>query len=96
MNYIVTVAVKARRELAEASNWYDGKQLHLGEQFEEAIFKKIYLIQANPLQYPMKDGLREAVSDDFPFIIIYKVVEKGNKIIIVSVFHMSRHPKNKR
>jgi plasmid stabilization system protein ParE len=95
MSYTTDFFLKARRELIEASKWYDEKQPGLGEQFEQEVFKKIDQIQLNPLQYQLKKRFREARTDVFPYLLVYKIVENRNLIVIISVFHTSRHPKNK-
>jgi plasmid stabilization system protein ParE len=67
----------------------------LGDRFEEDVFSKISLIAANPLHYPSKKKAREAVTDNFPFLIVYRINEKQKLIMIISIFHTSRHPKKK-
>ncbi|RZA01500.1 MAG: type II toxin-antitoxin system RelE/ParE family toxin [Sphingobacteriaceae bacterium] len=93
MKYIIDVSVRARQELLEASKWYDEQQSSLGEQFEEEVLKKFNLIQANPLHYPIKKRFHEALIIAFPFVVVYKIIKY--RIVIVSVFHTSRHPKKK-
>jgi plasmid stabilization system protein ParE len=96
MNYAVDLSLKARLELFETRLWYEERQKGLGKRFREDVFRKIDLIQSNPLHYPLKNGLREAETDVFPYLIVYKVVKSKNLILIVSVFHMKRHPKKKK
>jgi len=96
MNYSVDFFVKARLELFEARLWYENQEQGLGKRFKEEVFRKIDLIQNNPLHYPLKNGLHEAITDVFPYIIVYKVIKSRKMIIIVSVFHMKRHPKRKK
>jgi plasmid stabilization system protein ParE len=92
----VDFLVKARLELFEARLWYEEQQPGLGKRFKEDVLDKIALILNNPLHYPSKrNGHREANTDVFPFIIVYKIASKQSKIFIVSVFHTSRHPKGK-
>jgi plasmid stabilization system protein ParE len=95
VNYIVELFPKARLELLEARLWYEEQQQGLGKRFKEEVFRKIDLIQNNPLHYPLKKGLREAQTEVFPYLIVYKVVKSRNMIVIVSIFHTSRHPKKK-
>jgi plasmid stabilization system protein ParE len=95
MSYIVGFFLKANSELAEAVKWYDEKQPGLGEEFEQEVFRKIDLILSNPLHYPQKRKFREAKIDVFPYLLVYKIIERKNMIVIVSVFHTSRHPKRK-
>src|SRR6201995_5756710 len=96
MNYTVELSLKARQELTKASEWYDEKLDGLGEEFELEFFRKTDLIQSNPLHYPLKGRYRETLTERFPYLIVYKIDQKRNIILIVSVFHTSRPPKRKR
>jgi plasmid stabilization system protein ParE len=96
MNYTIEMSPKAEKELYEVWNWYEDEQPGLGERFEKEFFRKIGLIRDNPLHYALKKGMREVRTDSFPYLLIYKISEKKKMIVIVSVFHTSRHPKKKR
>ncbi|HVW16391.1 MAG TPA: type II toxin-antitoxin system RelE/ParE family toxin [Mucilaginibacter sp.] len=91
----VDLSPKARGELSEAWEWYEEQQSGLGLRFENEFFKKAYLIESNPLHYPSKGKYRETKIDDFPYLIVFKVDRHRELILIVSVFHTSRHPKRK-
>ncbi len=54
------------------------------------------LIKENPLHYAIKKGLREAKTDTFPYLLVYKIREKEQVIDVLSVFHTSRNPRRKR
>jgi plasmid stabilization system protein ParE len=95
MIYKLELSLKARQELLDAWIWYEDEQPGLGERFIGEIFLKTELIQANPLQYSVKGKYREAKTDKFPFLLVYKIIKKDNLILIASVFHTSRHPKHK-
>ena len=96
MNYTVDLLFKARQEIFESWVWYEEQEDGLGDRFEDAVFEKIALIAANPLHYPLKKGTYEANTDKFPFLIVYRINKRRKLIMIVSVFHTSRHPKKKR
>ncbi len=84
---------KAQKEILNTWEWYENQQPGLGDHFKQEIYNKINLIVKNPLHYPLKGKYREAYIEVFPFLV-YKVMK--NEVIILSVFHTSRHPKNKR
>jgi plasmid stabilization system protein ParE len=96
MIYTVDLLFKARQEIFEGWKWYEEQQAGLGDWFEEEVFRKIALIAANPLHYPVKKGTHEVTTDTFPYLIVYRVNKNLNLIMIVSVFHTSRDPKKKR
>ena len=95
MSHSFETLSKARQEILEAWEWYEDKQVGLGDEFAAEVEKKITFILNNPLQYPAKGKYREAQTDIFPFLIIYKLNKPQDMIQIVSVFHTSRHPKKK-
>jgi plasmid stabilization system protein ParE len=74
---------------------YEDQQSGLGDRFKNEVRNKIELILNNPLHYPLKRKHYEAQIDNFPFLIIYKIDKRKDLILILSVFHTSRHPKKK-
>jgi len=70
MTYTVDLLFKARHEIFEGWKWYEEQQAGLGDHFEDEVFKKIALIEANPLHYPLKKKMREVNTDKFPYLIV--------------------------
>ena len=95
MTYTVDLLFKARQEIFEAWKWYEEQQPGLGDRFEDEIFRKIDLIAINPLHYPLKKRMHEATTDIFPYLIVYRINQKRKSLMVVSVFHTSRHPGKK-
>lgn len=83
---------KAQKEILDAWEWYEDQQPGLGDRFKEEVRKKIENILSNPLHYPLRKKYREALIDVFPYLIVFKVDKQKNLILILSVFHTSRHP----
>jgi plasmid stabilization system protein ParE len=96
MIYTVELSPKAEKELFDTWQWYEEERTGLGDRFEKEFFRKIEILKNNPLQYALKKTFREARTDSFPYLLVFKVSKRNNRILIVSVFHMSRHPKKKR
>jgi hypothetical protein len=96
MNCTFFQLAKAQKEILDAWEWYEDKQLGLGDRFKGEVAKKINTVVKNPLHYPLKGKYRESLVDDFPFLIIFSFNQKENIVFILSGFHMSRHPKRKR
>ena len=86
---------KAQKEILDAWEWYEDEQPGLGDRFKDEVRKKIESILKNPLHYPLKGKYHEAQTEVFPFLIVFKIDNRKNIIFIVSIFHMSRHPKRK-
>ena len=82
----------AEIEAADAIDWYEEKQTGLGTAFRESVESTIYSIRMNPFAYPLVQGsgVRRALTDRFPYSIIYSM--ETDAILIVSVFHTSRNP----
>jgi hypothetical protein len=94
--YKVRVLIKARKEVFDAFDWYEEQQEGLGDKFSEEIQISINKIQLNPNHHPLKTiSLREFVVKKYPFVIVYKISERREEIIITSIFHTKRNPKLK-
>jgi plasmid stabilization system protein ParE len=97
MNYSYRLHPQAREDLANAYVWYEEAQTGLGERFVKTVKDKIDSILLSPGLYgSKKKGFRETIiSKDFPFLVVYKIVESKKEILISSIFHAKRNPKNK-
>jgi len=75
-----------------AKQWYNGKRSGLGDKLVNEVESAIRTIQNNPLQFQKKyKDLRQARTSRFPYLISY-LIDKL-EIIILSVLHGSRNPK---
>lgn len=93
-NYSIIYLKKAKKELIDAWNWYEDKQIGLGDKFIKEAFQHISIIEINPTSFPSYyKPYRQLPFSIFPYLIIFKVVK--SRIIIVSIFHTSRNPSRK-
>jgi len=77
MSYTISIHYKAEAEYDEAYNWYSQQQVGLEERFFEAISKKLQQVLIGPELYSVKNNSsREAVVQGFPFVIVYRVINK--------------------
>lgn len=96
MSYSLVFHPEADKEYRESFLWYEGKARGLGYRFETAVDEKIDIIIKYPDRYPKRKGsYREALVEDFPYVIVYRVNKKLEKIFISSLFHTNRNPKKK-
>lgn len=96
MEYKVELSFRARQELMEAWKWYESKQQGLGNRFETEVYNSIEAIQQYPLRFPEKiQFYREKHIRVFPYLIIYRVIDENNIILISSIFHTRRNPETK-
>jgi plasmid stabilization system protein ParE len=96
VSFSPVILSRARQELLESWEWYEDKQLGLGDKFSKEILDTIRDIALHPEYYPQrKRPYREAVTHTFPYVIIYRILKKEKLVVISSVFHTSRNPKRK-
>jgi len=93
--HTIEISAKAQIEINQGWLWYEREQPGLGIRFENELYQKIEFIRDNPEIYPNKNPYQEAVINEFPFIVVYKISKRKRSLLIVSVFHTSRHPKRK-
>jgi len=87
---------EALKELTDSFLWYEKQQHGLGIEFRTEVFDKLDLVCKDPFHYrSFYKNYREAVTDRFPFLIIYFLDEKNNTVIVTAIFHTSRNPKHK-
>ncbi len=83
----------ARIELSHAIDWYEERQLGLGDEFLTEVERSLDLIAGNPDAWPVWPGeprARRFLMRRFPYIIPYRVT--GGDIIILAIAHVSRRP----
>jgi plasmid stabilization system protein ParE len=81
-------------DITEIANWYNEKRNGLGNEFLEELELSIKIIKANPYKYQIqKKEIRQAILNRFPYLIMFEIEE--GEIIIYSVLHSKRNPKDK-
>jgi plasmid stabilization system protein ParE len=92
--YSLVFLKEAEYDIQDAFDWYQQKNEKLGHQFMTEVENQIGFILNYPLTSPIKHKTyRQArVAKRFPFSIIYTILNQ--EILIISVFHASRNPKN--
>jgi plasmid stabilization system protein ParE len=94
--YAAIFSRRAQKEIAESWDWYEDRQLGLGDRFLKEITDHVRKIEQTPNRFPTRfKSYRETPVPVFPFLIIYRINEKKKIIRIVSIFHTSRNPKKK-
>lgn len=93
-SYDLIIVEQAIIEMEDACEFYDAKVDNLGAKFNQEVFELLDKILLNPLLFPVKfEQIHEAVLLRFPFVITYEIIE--NKVVVLSVFHTKRNPKEK-
>lgn len=92
----IKISSIAQNELENSSEWYEEQSIGLGDYFADTIYNCFKSISKNPEAYHNRKGnTREFVVNKFPYIIVYRIMKKGNTIYILHIFHTSRNPKFK-
>jgi toxin ParE1/3/4 len=82
----------AEQEFDESIAYYESKHAGLGQEFRATIEQLFQRIAANPEQFRQVGEVRRAVvARRFPFVIHFLI--EPERIVILSVFHASRDPK---
>jgi len=83
--------VPARRDLADATAYYEDQMPGLGAQFLDEVRAAIDRIRAFPLAWqPLSQRTRRCLLNRFPYGVIYE--QRKDEIVIVAVGHQHRRP----
>jgi plasmid stabilization system protein ParE len=87
----LVVRSEAQLDAEEATFWYDGQQLGLGDQFVEELDQLLTRVAESPQQFPeLGLGARRGLMHRFPYAV-YFLVEKDSSVVI-AVLHQNRNP----
>jgi plasmid stabilization system protein ParE len=82
-------------DILEAAIWYEQHEAALRENFLNAVYATLDVIEERPLQYQKVRGrVRRVMVAAFPYALYYTV--NGEFISVVACFHTSRAPKRLR
>ena len=86
---------EAEQDITEAYNWYQERELGLGEEFLWCIGASIQTIKRNPEIYVFAhEKYRRVLVRRFPYAIFYEYFE--DTITVYAVFHCSQNAKKWR
>ncbi len=89
----LTLTEEAEQDLLEARDWYDKKQLKLGDDFMVAVDTCFASIERNPEMFIFSHGrVRRALMKKFPYVVLFRVSE--DEILIVGCLHTRRDRSN--
>lgn len=96
MAYKIVLLERAEIEIKDAYDWYEKQSKGLGDRFLKVLNQYKSAILVNPKLFKCTfKNFREVFLQTFPFLLVYHIDEINKEIIIVSVFHSSRNPKEK-
>jgi len=81
-------------DIAQAVDWYNGKQAGLGDRLFNNIKKQTAALSTSALLFAIKyDDIRCLSIKKFPYIVHYRVDEQSNTVRVEALFHSYRNPK---
>lgn len=93
MSLPVRLLPEARAEYDAAADWDELQQAGLGVDFVARVRQVFTRIAANPkLHAKVYQEVRKAVVARFPYVVLYQ--EEPGEVLVISVFHTSRDPKD--
>lgn len=94
MIYELIIKEEASFEIIDSYLYYESKSKGLGDKFEIQLGIYFDRVIKFPSNFEIKrNPYREAFIKKFPFVIINEVIE--NKVVVYSVFNISRNPSKK-
>lgn len=82
---------EAEDDVANSYDWYENRELGLGEDFLRCVEACLFTILRHPFIFPVAvDEFRHAPIRRFPFEIFYEHFD--DCIFVYSVFHCSQDP----
>lgn len=81
----------AKRELIEATSYYEECQEGLGLEFAKEVYATVQRISRFPSAWSkLSKHTRRCLTNRFPFGVIYQVAKK--EILIIAVMQLNREP----
>ena len=94
MKYTLEIKEEAVIDIQKAYGYYEENKQGLGERFLETLEYYLERVEKYPLHYQIKrKPYREAFIKNFPYLIIYEIVDKN--VIVYAVFNTFLNPKKK-
>ncbi len=92
--YQLVIKPLALEMVKNAYRWYEQEQPGIGEVFLKEIDICYGKLQLSPDAYrKINRTYRQLIVSRFPYVIAYQIIK--NEVIVYSVFHTSRNPRQK-
>lgn len=94
MEYTVKLLKEAEDDLSSAYEWYEERQKGLGKRLRREVGAYLKRIGRNPYLFQVRfaEIFRFAPLKVFPYLIVYKVKEDSNEVIVNAIFACNRNP----
>ncbi len=93
MSFVLVTTANARRDIQEAIDWENRRQLGLGKRFLIDLDEKLSALVTTPYLGSVRYlDVRCLPTYIFQYLIHYTVDEVNQRIVILRVLHTSRKP----
>ena len=80
-------------DIAQAVDWYNEKQIGLGDRFFTKVKKQTAKLSTSSMHFAVKyDDIRCMRIEKFPYLVHYRVIEQNKTVKVEALFHTSRDP----
>ena len=76
--------------IAKSADWYDKKNVGLGDRFIKEFYAKADVLKTNPYFNELFGEVRGLLLENFPYRIHFKIQEDTKTVKILAVIHTSR------
>jgi len=81
-------------DIVQAVDWYNERQIGLGERFFNKVKKQTAKLSTSALLFAVKyDDIRCMHIEKFPYLVHYRVNTQTSTVKVEGLFHTSRDPK---
>lgn len=98
MSFAIVIQKEAQADVLQAFNYYEDKQLGVGEKFLEALQDRLRQVAVNPTHFGYigedpKRVLRDVRLEKFPFLIVFEI--SGSTVVVYAIHNTYKHPRHK-
>jgi toxin ParE1/3/4 len=93
MPFKIVIDPRAISDIVQAVDYYNSKQIGLGEKFKTNLNKYIVRLSINPYYAFKYKDYRCLPLRQFPFLILFHIQEKDKKVLINAIFNTYQNPK---
>ncbi|WPO77317.1 type II toxin-antitoxin system RelE/ParE family toxin [Flavobacterium sp. KACC 22761] len=92
MSFEVVIEPRALADIQDAIDYYESKQVGLGDCFYQVVDDHLNTLSINPFFEIKYKDYRGLPTKNFPFIIFFFIEEKLKTVYVLSVFNTSLNP----
>jgi hypothetical protein len=94
MKFTVEYNPEFFNDLVQAVDWYNDRQVALGERFFSKVREQTAKLSTSALLFAVKyDDIRCMRIEKFPYLVHYRVDKQTSTVKVEALFHTSRDPK---